>query len=128
MIKNKNYYKKEVERSYSDACSSLKDILKKYGAKGHTRGTRTILIPGVTNERNGRIEGFYLGPKKISVVIYWQGDHTDGTDYIDFNSSGILLKSQLEDSPRGTRMRHEDVRFDQDQLWKAIKQAINEPK
>lgn len=91
--KTKKYFKEEIKASMKRAFESLPEICKRYGDKvklSPRKSSYTIYTENKVTDRSGDttwwIKGFYLSSKKISVMVYWQGDSTDGDEYIEFKS------------------------------------------
>lgn len=123
MKKTKKYFRDQINSSYSNACSVFREAMEKYGEKRKTRGWRDAKIERVGNEWNGDIVGFCYNVRKneLIVEIYWQGDSTDGNDCVVFDRSGIVLPAESYWDGYRTREDHSDVRFDQDELYQAMK-------
>ena len=90
--KTKKYFQEEIKASMKRAFDVLSEICKRYGDKvklSPRKSSYTIYtenkVTGWEGDTTWRITGFYLSSnKKISVMVYWQGDSTDGDEYIEF--------------------------------------------
>ena len=92
--KTKKYYREEVKASMKRAFDAIPEICKKYGVQNKISPRKSSYkiytdnrVEGWSKDTTWWIEGFYLDSnKKVYVMVYWQGDSTDGNEYIEFKS------------------------------------------
>lgn len=89
--KGKNYYRDAIKSSKSSAYMVLPEVLKKYGKarKISPRKTYYSIIVSDTEEIYTKgtsfwITGFSMSGGKLYIKVYWQGDSTDGDEYLEF--------------------------------------------
>ena len=116
----KKYFREKINNTYGSACTVIIEAIKRYGDKCGHRGHREVKVD-VSNERNGHITGFYYNGKCLLASVYWQGAHTDGNDYVTFDRDGIILPSEIDYDGSITRIIHNDIKFNSDQLYTAMK-------
>lgn len=93
----KKFFREELKKSYSIARQLLPTILKRYGiaTKVSPRKAHYKLwldndsqVDGYNRDTSWWIRGFELGTDgKVYIMVYWQGDSTDGDEYALMPSS-----------------------------------------
>lgn len=88
----KKFFREELKKNYSTARQLLPIILKRYGIATKVSPRKSYYklwldndsqIDGYNRDTSWWIRGFELGTDgKVYIMIYWQGDSTDGDDYI----------------------------------------------
>lgn len=88
--KTKGFYQQAVLVNKTQAFIFLKEIIKKYGHSSKWFARRNKYYLSVNDNWNNtrgqdwKIEGFILISNKIYVDVYWQGDSTDGNEWVEF--------------------------------------------
>lgn len=101
----KNFFREEIKKSYSVAKQLLPTILKRYGTATKISPRKAYyklwldnddMIEGYNRDTSWWVRGFCLhADNTVSIMVYWQGDSTDGDEYIDMpkGSDSAYLKS-----------------------------------
>ena len=90
--KTKKYFREEMKASMSKAFKVISEVCKRYGTQNKISPRKSSYkiytenrVEGWSKDTTWWITGFYLDSnKKIYVMVYWQGDSTDGDEYIEF--------------------------------------------
>lgn len=93
--KTKKFFKEEIKKGMSSAFAALPEICKRYGFKRKISPRKTVYsiytsedVTGWERDTSWHIRGFYLNAKKeLNIIVYWQGDSTDGEESIPFSGS-----------------------------------------
>ena len=93
----KKFFREEILKSYGYARQLLPTILKRYGVATKVSPRKAYyklwldndsIVDGYNRDTSWHIRGFELGTDgKVYIMIYWQGDSTDGDDYIQMPTS-----------------------------------------
>ena len=88
----KNFFRERIKSSRTEAYKLLPTILKRYGAATKISPRKSIYrlwldndsqVEGYNRDTSWWIRGFELdGKGKVYIMVYWQGDSTDGDEYI----------------------------------------------
>lgn len=98
----------------------LTEVVLKYGAD------RTLRIGGAECNWNHWVKGFTISNRgELLVIVYWQGDDTDGDDYVSFNEvygkgKSIIRAESYWDGNR-TRFTHGDINVEKYEVESLIK-------
>lgn len=111
--------------------SIIPEVMKKFGFVDKYR-TEINFSSKVVHDNfnwNHSIEGFDLSKKgELYAKVYWQGDSTDGTEYIParYLIGGYTVKAQWDNvgGSWGMVCRHSPLNIDADELPKAIKAIV----
>lgn len=118
--KTAKYYREALTKNPSEAL--LKEIVKKYGYDGYIR------LNDIEYNWNHRIDGIALGNAgKLYFDIYWQGDSTDGNDYVlvsDVKGKSAYIPAVYEDLGYRTYIKHGDIYVVREEYDNAIKALI----
>lgn len=97
----KSFFRERIKSNRTEAYKLLPTILKRYGAATKISPRKSIYrlwldndsqVEGYNRDTSWWIRGFYLdGKGKIYIMVYWQGDSTDGDEY-------ALMPSSIYDS------------------------------
>lgn len=97
----KNFFRERIKASRTEAYKLLPTILKRYGIATKVSPRKSIyrlyldrddFIEGYNRDTSWWVRGFELDNKgKVYLLVYWQGDSTDGDEY-------ALLPSSIYDS------------------------------
>ena len=111
--------------------SLIPEVMKKFGFVDEYR-TEINFSSKVVHDNfnwNHSIEGFDLSKKgELYAKVYWQGDSTDGTEYVParYLIGGYTVKAQWDNvgGSYGMECRHSPLNIDADELPKAIKAIV----
>lgn len=88
----KKFFKEEIKKNYTTAKKVLPVILKRYGTATKVFPRKSYYrlwldkddcVEGYNHGMSWWINGFCLhADKSVSIMVYWQGDSTDGDEYI----------------------------------------------
>lgn len=88
----KKFFREELKKNYSIAKQLLPTILKRYGAATKVSPRKSYYklwldnndqIEGYNRDTSWWIRGFELGADgKVYIMVYWQGESTDGDEFI----------------------------------------------
>ena len=98
----------------------LTEVVLKYGAD------RTLRIGGAECNWNHWVKGFTISNRgELLVIVYWQGDDTDGDDYVSFNEvynrgKSVIRAETYWDGYR-TRYTHGDINVEKYEVEQLIK-------
>lgn len=101
----------------------LTEVVLKYGAD------RTLRISGAECNWNHWVKGFTISNRgELLVIVYWQGDDTDGDDYVSFNEvynrgKSIIRAETYWDGCR-TRFTHGDINVEKYEVEQLIKLLV----
>ena len=97
----KNFFRERIKASRTEAYKLLPTILKRYGVATRVSPRRFIyrlyldndnLVEGYNRDTSWWIRGFELDNNgNVYIMVYWQGDSTDGDEY-------TLMPSSIYDS------------------------------
>lgn len=92
----KNFFREEIKRGPRTAYSLLPTILKRYGNATKISPRKAYYriyldnddrIEGYNRDTSWWIDGFELSSEgKIYIMVYWQGDSTDGEEFLKLPS------------------------------------------
>lgn len=140
--KTKKYYRDELAKG-NISVEILKEIVKKFGTKKQYKGwkdgvthTDYELYVGGESNWNHRIHHLeFTNHKKLYVDIYWQGDSTDGDEYIEaseiwskvrYNRDYVIPAEWDEIGGEwGRECRHSPIHVTRDEFNSVIKNIIN---
>lgn len=111
--------------------SLIPEVMKKFGFVDEYR-TEINFPRDVVHDNfnwNHSIEGFDLSKKgELYAKVYWQGDSTDGTEYVParYLIGGYTIKAQWDNvgGSWGMECRHSPLNVTEDELRKAIKAIV----
>lgn len=93
----KNFFREEIKKNYSTAKKLLPTILKRYGTATKVSPRKAYYklwldndteVSGYNRDTSWWIRGFCLhADNTISIMVYWQGDSTDGDEYVSLPSN-----------------------------------------
>lgn len=120
--KTAKYYREELVKPQSTNTLNtlIKEIVKKFGSDN------SIRISGTEFNWNHRVTGFTVGKNGILYVeVYWQGDSTDGDDYVSFSEvygrgKSVIRAESYWDGYR-TRYTHGDINVEKYEVEQLIK-------
>jgi hypothetical protein len=135
MRATKNYYREEVKKSKLAAYNCLPDIIKKYGIRTKISPRKSYYriylnnddyVEGYNRGTSWWIRGFELDSKgTIYIMVYWQGDSTDGDEYIKMPPN-LYTNAYLE-PPQPVNMgsyyyvARQGISISPNEIWDAIK-------
>jgi hypothetical protein len=112
------------------ALNLIPEIIKKFGFVGEYRSEINFSRDVVHDNFNWNhsIEGFYLSKGVLYAKVYWQGDSTDGTEYVRASELiyGKTIPAEWDTigGEWGQVCRHSPLRVTSEELTKAIKAII----
>lgn len=93
----KSFFRERIKTSRTEAYKLLPTILKRYGVATKVSPRKSYyklwldnddLIEGYNRDTSWWIRGFMLGTDgKVYIMVYWQGDSTDGDEFIQMPNS-----------------------------------------
>ena len=101
----------------------LTEVVLKYGAD------RTLRIGDTECNWNHWVKGFTISNRgELLVIVYWQGDDTDGDDYVSFNEvynrgNSVIRAESYWDGNR-TRYTHGDIKVEKYEVEQLIKLLV----
>lgn len=131
--KTKKYFREEVKVSMKRAFDAIPEICKKYGnqIKISPRKSRYEIytenrVEGWSKDTTWWITGFCLhADKTMSVIVYWQGDSTDGNEYILFTGDRVncisLPPTQAINMGSYWYVARNGINIYPNDIWEAIK-------
>lgn len=119
--KTAKYYREELVKpqSINTLNTLIKEVVAKFGKDNHIR------IDGAECNWNHWVTGFTVGKNGILYVdVYWQGDSTDGDDWVSFNDvygkgKSVIRAESYWDGNR-TRYVHGDINVSKDEVVELI--------
>lgn len=130
----KNFFKEEIKKSYTTAKNLLPVILKRYGTATKISPRKSYYklwlidddcIEGYNRDISWWIRGFCLhADKSVSIMIYWQGDSTDGDEYIDIPAgytSAFLPPTKPVNMGNYWYTARQGINITPDEIWEGIK-------
>lgn len=117
--KTAKYYREELTKSHN--ISTLENLIKEVCTKFGGKDKSISLWNRVEFNWNHRVEGFSLGKSgRVLVKVYWQGDSTDGDDYVyltDVLRNGTeVIPAEHEWLGDRTYCRHSDIRVKREEV------------
>lgn len=120
--KTAKYYREELVKpqSMNTLNTLIKEIVAKFGS------SNDLYIGGAECNWNHWVKGFSVGKNGILYVkVYWQGDSTDGDDYVSFNEvygrgKSVIRAESYWDGNR-TRFTHGDINVEKYEVENLIK-------
>lgn len=123
--KTTKYYRDELVKPHNALAmeSLIKEVIAKYGGEYK----RISLSQRVDYNWNHRVEGFCTNSKgEVLVMVYWQGDSTDGDDYVSFRevlrNGKSVIRAEHEWLGDRTYCRHGDIRVEKEEVESLIKE------
>lgn len=123
--KTAKYYRESLVKSQNSTTleSLIKEICTKFGGKDKS----ISLHQRVEFNWNHRVEGFRIAKNgRVLVKVYWQGDSTDGDDYVyltDVLRKGTdVIRAQHEWLGDRTYCRHGDIRVEKYEVESLVKE------
>ena len=121
--KTAKYYRDELAKRHTtnDFETLIKEVCTKFG-----KDKEISLWKRVEFNWNHRVEGFRVSSTngRVLVKVYWQGDSTDGDDYVyltDVLRKGIdVIPAEHEWLGDRTYCRHSDIRVERDEVESLI--------
>ena len=118
--KTAKYYREQLAKrqTSTDFENLIKEVCTKFGGKEKEISLRNR----VEFNWNHRVEGFRVSSTngRILVKVYWQGDSTDGDDYVymtDVLRKGIdVIPAEHEWLGDRTYCRHSDIRVEKEEI------------
>ena len=111
--------------------SLIPEVMKKFGFVGEYRTEINFPRKVVSDNFNWNhsIEGFDLSKKgELYAKVYWQGDSTDGTEYVParYLIGGYTINAKWDNvgGSWGMECRHSPLNVTEDELRKAIKAIV----
>lgn len=121
--KTAKYYREELAKAknYTTLETLINEICTKFGGKDKS----ISLWKRVEFNWNHRVEGFRVAKNgKVLVKVYWQGDSTDGDDYVylsDVLRKGIeVIRAEHFYECGRTYERHSDIRVEREEVENLI--------
>ena len=120
MKRTKKYYRELIPTiiSASKLEATLLEVVKKYKPIGLRSNSNW----------DHHLTGFVVDKNKLYVEVYWQGDDTDGEDYVPFskvyNCKHTIPAKSYFDGYR-TRYTHGDIRIEPSEVKELINSLIN---
>lgn len=127
--KTAKYYREELVKTQSmnTLNTLIKEVVAKFGSNND------LYLSGTECNWNHWVRGFSVGKNGILYVkVYWQGDSTDGDDYVSFNEvygrgKSVIRAETYWDGCR-TRFTHGDInveKFEVEQLIKLLAEWLS---
>lgn len=120
MRKTKKYYRELIPTITS--AYKLEEILIEVIKKYKPTGLRTNF------NWDHQLNDFVVDKNKLYIEVYWQGDSTDGEDYVLFsnvyNRNHTIPAKSYFDGYR-TNYTHEDIRIEPSEVKELINNLIN---
>lgn len=120
--KTAKYYREELAKPQNiNALNTLiKEVVAKYGNENK------LYIGGAECNWNHWVKGFSVGKNgSLYVNVYWQGDDTDGDDYVLFNEVYIkgrsIIRAETYWDGYRTRFTHGDINVEKYEVESLIK-------
>lgn len=132
--KTKGFYQQAVLVNKTQAFMFLPEIIKKYGSVSKWSARRNKYYLSTNDDWNNtrgqdwKIKGFILINGKVYIDVYWQGDSTDGNEWVQFKgdvydnlyiepSEPVKYCGRYEIDRQGITIRTDDI-------YNAIKHII----
>ena len=120
--KTAKYYREELVKpqSMNTLNTLIKEIVTKFGS------SNDLYISGAECNWNHWVKGFSVGKNGVLYVkVYWQGDSTDGDDYVSFSEvygrgKSVIRAESYWDGYR-TRFTHGDINVEKYEVESLIK-------
>ena len=120
--KTAKFYREELVKTKNTSTLNtlIKEIVTKFGSDN------TIRIGGTECNWNHWVRGFHVTKKgEVLVLVYWQGDSTDGDGYVSFNDvygrgNSVIRAETYWDGSR-TRFTHGDINVEKYEVEQLIK-------
>lgn len=120
--KTAKFYRETIVRTTNTSSLNtlIKEIVTKFGSD------KSLYIGGAECNWNHWVKGFAIGKNgDLLIKVYWQGDSTDGNDYVSFNDvygrgKSVIRAETYWDGYR-TRYRHGDINVEKYEVEKLIK-------
>lgn len=126
MRKTKKYYQNVVNRGILSALAILPEIVSHYGKNPRgCRGRKEITVDTEMGW-NHKITGFSFYKGDLYIIVYWQGDDTDGDTSVKIVPGKISYRIPAKHYDDGYRTRtvHSDINIDSEELYNAIKATV----
>lgn len=119
--KTAKFYREELVKpqNVNTLNTLIKEVVAKFG------NNNSLYIDGAKCNWNHWVKGFSVSKKgDLSIMVYWQGDSTDGDDYVSFNEvynrgKSVIRAESFWDGHR-TRCVHSDINVTKDELIELI--------
>lgn len=120
--KTAKYYREELVKTQSmnTLNTLIKEVVAKFGS------SNDLYLAGVECNWNHWVRGFSVGKNgNLYVKVYWQGDSTDGNDYVSFNevygSGKSIIRAETYWDGYRTRFTHGDIIVEKFEVESLIK-------
>ena len=126
MRKTKKYYQDIVNQGLLSALAILPEIVSHYGKNpSGCRGRKEIFVKTAMGW-NHQITGFSFYKGDLYIIVYWQGDDTDGDTSVKIVPGKISYRipAKYYDDGYRTRTVHGDINIDSEELYNAIKLTV----
>lgn len=131
----KNFFRERIKSSRTEAYKLLPTILKRYGVATKISPRKSIyrlwlnndsLVEGYNRDTSWWVRGFELdGKGKVYIMVYWQGDSTDGDEYIpmpiSIYDSAHLNSSEPVRISGDYYIARNAITIRPEEIWEAIK-------
>lgn len=131
----KNFFRDRIKVNKTEAYKLLPTILKRYGVATKISPRKSIyklwldnnsLVEGYNRGTSWWIRGFELDSKgKVYIMVYWQGDSTDGDEYIlipnNIYDSAHIPASQPTRIGGDYYIARNSITIKPEEIWEAIK-------
>ena len=131
----KKFFREELKKNYSIAKQLLPTILKRYGVATKVSPRKAYYklwldndsqVDGYNRDTSWWIRGFELGTDgKVYIMVYWQGDSTDGDEYIklpnDIYNSAFLPPTQPINMGSYYYTARQGINIRPNEIYEAIK-------
>lgn len=126
--KTNKYYREQMAKGVNSTI--LAEVIVKYG---YTRYGKSYIGSNAEMGWNFKVEGFIVDSRGILFVdIYWQGDDTDGNEFIKFDElwgkvargGEYVIRAESYYDGYRTRYRHGDIRISHDDIVSAYNDII----
>lgn len=123
--KTAKYYREELVKpqNINVLNTLIKEVVAKYGNENR------LYIGGAECNWNHWVKGFSVGKNgSLYVNVYWQGDDTDGDDYVLFNEVYIkgrsIIRAESYWDGFRTRHTHGDIKVEKYEVEQLIKLLV----
>lgn len=131
----KKFFREELQRGMRTAYSLLPTILKRYGVATKVSPRKSYYklwldnddqVEGYNRDTTWWIQGFLLGTSgKVYLIVYWQGDSTDGEEHIalpsDIYDSAFLPPTQPVNMGSYYYTARQGINIRPNEIYEAIK-------
>lgn len=121
--KTAKYYREELVKTqnYTTLENLIKEVISKFGNKYKEINLHNM----VEFNWNHRVEGFSIASNgRVLVKVYWQGDSTDGDDFVYFTDvlrkGTEVIRAQHEWLGDRTYCKHGDIRVEKDEVMSLV--------